>query len=185
MRLTLQHFRFIISLIVVISFLGCNNIDSKKSNSDNSQIMKKEFIEVDTNHFKYQKFSNNLLISEKPILIYFNSIACVNCRKIESKILNTDGLWDEINKKFKFINLYVDARELADSTLWPQKQNKNRKTIGSLNNWAQIELTQTGSQPQLYFYGDTSSNNLFNYSDNFDDFTERVKKQTQHTTSKH
>jgi thioredoxin-related protein len=162
----------------MISIISCENLKLDKTSYNHHKELKISFPDIDTTLYKSKVFSKEMLISQKPVLIYFNSLACVNCRKMEKRIANTEGLWKEINNRYKFINLYVDDRTLADSSFWIVKDNKMINTIGALNNYAQIELTKSGSNPTFYFFGDSSENNLIGYCNeyNFKDFIKRIKK---------
>ncbi|WP_346883641.1 thioredoxin family protein [uncultured Algibacter sp.] len=87
--------------------------------------------------------------NEKSVLLYFSSVACVNCRKIEAKILNTPTIKQTILDKYILVTLIVDDREIAEENYWKESRifNRTLKKIGAINSDWQIELTQTGSQP--------------------------------------
>ena len=88
-------------------------------------------------------------LNEKSVLLYFSSLTCVNCRKIEDKILNTPAIKQAISDKYILVTLMVDDREIAKENYWKESRifNRTLKKIGDINSDWQIELTQTGSQP--------------------------------------
>lgn len=173
-----RSIRFWLFLTAIMCFFGCENIKSNKTDSKHNKELKATIPDIDKTRYKSEVFSEEMLNSSKPVLIYFNSLACVNCRKMEDRIAKTEGLWDEINNRYKFINLYVDDPMLSDSSFWTFKMKKLRKKVGAINSYTQIDLTQSGSQPKFYFHGDTSNSNLIGYCNeyNFNDFIERIKK---------
>lgn len=88
---------------------------------------------------------------DKKVLIYFSSIACPNCRKMEENVLLNSNVQDLILTKFIFVPLLVDDKSIAERSYWKQSKfhNDTLKRIGQLYSELQIELTQSGSQPQF------------------------------------
>lgn len=171
------YIRNLLLLILVLFILSCNNLTSDKNKTNHHKELKLSFPDTDTTRYKSETFSEEMLISQKPVLIYFNALACVNCRTMEKRIASTKGLWKEINEQYKFINLYVDDRNLADSSLWIFKGKNIKKTIGAINQNAQIKLTESGSNPTFYFHGDNNETKIIGYCNeaNFKDFIQRIK----------
>lgn len=90
--------------------------------------------------------------SGKPILIYFNAIGSVNCRQFERKLDASGVLKKMINENFELVILYVDDRTLLDESAWVERAGRPLKTVGAVNNYIQIDKTQTGSQPKFSIF---------------------------------
>ncbi|MCA6362856.1 MAG: hypothetical protein IM638_07435 [Bacteroidetes bacterium] len=87
--------------------------------------------------------------SHKKTVICFNSLACVNCRDFENKILFSDSIKSLIQTNFIFENLFVDERiRLSDSKRAALSANKrNFVWTGEYYSGFQIELTHSGHNP--------------------------------------
>ncbi len=88
---------------------------------------------------------------EKTVLLYFSSIACTNCRRIEKEILKNPEIKNTILKDYVFVPLVVDDRASADEKFWKLSMfsDDTLKRVGEINSQLQIELTQSGSQPKF------------------------------------
>ena len=87
-------------------------------------------------------------IEGKPLLIYFNSFGCQNCRRIEEKIDACREVKKIITEKYKFVTLFTD--DLSKIENKEGKRNINGKIIETnlqLNSDYQVRLTKAGSQP--------------------------------------
>lgn len=100
----------------------------------------------------------------KPLLVYFNSWACVNCRKIEETILSNDTTISYLQEHYVIANLYVDERAIAveKERVIASYRGEKFTRIGELNNALQIEKCQTGSQP-CFIVLDKNGNSLADY----------------------
>ncbi len=114
----------------------------------------KTSVEKNISFIGYENFDLNQTLEKakhenKTVLLYFSSIACVNCRKMEEMINEDLKIKDAIFEEYIFITLMVDDRTPAEKELWKQSKfsKDTLRTIGELNNQLQIELTKTGHQP--------------------------------------
>lgn len=86
---------------------------------------------------------------DKSVLLYFSSLACVNCRKMEEAILDNPEITDIISDQYLLVTLVVDDQTEAEKQFWRQSlfSLDTITRVGELNSQLQIELTQSGSQP--------------------------------------
>lgn len=87
--------------------------------------------------------------SNKPILVLFNAIGCLNCRRFE-KILKTEVGLKKIKDRYNFINLYLNDREkLPESEWFESSWFGTIKRKGGVNAEIQMEKLQSGDFPAL------------------------------------
>lgn len=117
--------------------------------------------------------------SNKPLLIYFNSLACVNCRKMEENVLNEENVISQINKNYKFLTLYVDDMEkFEEEDRQYNERGKLIRTNGQLNSDYQIKLTRTGSQPIFVILKNKETiDSLVGYTPNASNFLKFLNKK--------
>jgi thioredoxin-related protein len=103
------------------------------------------------NDFDFTQTLNKARKDDKTVLLYFSSIACVNCRRMEEEILINPEIKKTILKDYIFIPLVVDDRASAEKEYWKLSMfsDDTLKRIGEINSQFQIELTQSGSQPKF------------------------------------
>jgi thioredoxin-related protein len=144
-------------LLFITFFLGsCED-------KSNPYGLNKEFPFMD-----YDSVMSNRPQNDKPVLIYFNSIGCVNCRRLEKEIIKDKETLKNLQEKYQFINLYVDDRTRLDSSRWFETRTgsgRYYKNKGAISGKVQFKITQTASQPtfcilddslnlrHLFFYG--------------------------------
>ena len=82
-----------------------------------------------------------------PVLLDFTGYGCVNCRKTEEHIWIEDKVWNNIQKEFVLISLYVDDRKKLPETLRSVYENTKLRTVG--NKWADFQIVnfEQNSQP--------------------------------------
>ncbi len=88
-------------------------------------------------------------LTGKPILFYFNSLGCVNCRKMEERVLGNRFIAKTIVENFLFIPLVVDDRTKipVDQRQQSRFSKKMMRTVGTVNVDLAIEICKCGSQP--------------------------------------
>lgn len=86
---------------------------------------------------------------EKPILIDFTGMACVNCRKMEDRVWSDSEIKSIIKNEVVLISLYVDIDEKLpeDEQYTSETTGKRIRTVG--NKWSdfQIKTFQMHAQP--------------------------------------
>lgn len=88
----------------------------------------------------------------KPLMIDFTGWACVNCRKMESKVWPDPGVDKRLRNDVVLVSLYVDDKtELPDSEKRVEKlgdRDFKIKTIGNKWSYLQASKYKTNTQPQ-------------------------------------
>lgn len=87
--------------------------------------------------------------ANKPLIIYFTGYGCVNSRKIETKILTQNVVYEKLKDKSYFVSLYVDDKTTLKKSdqFTSASTGKLIKTVGQKYSNLQIEKFQTASQP--------------------------------------
>lgn len=103
--------------------------------------------------------------SEKPMLIDFTGMACVNCRKMEEQVWSEPQVLEVLQNEVILISLYVDKRtELPKEKQFnfekPNGSIKPIKTIG--DKWATFQTVNFRNNSQPYYVLMDSDLNLLN-----------------------
>ncbi|MCB0705868.1 MAG: thioredoxin family protein [Saprospiraceae bacterium] len=87
--------------------------------------------------------------SGKKILLYFNAIGCLNCRRMENEVLSSPEVQSTISQMFVFRTYYVDSREMLTEKSYeePLVREGDFKSVGEVNSKIQGILLKSGSQP--------------------------------------
>lgn len=119
----------------------------------------------------------------KPILIHFNGIGCVNCRKMEQMILDDPKVSSFIDEAFHFISLNLDDRTKLPEDHWVNNPLKNTsrplKRLGMVNSAFQIMVSRSGSQPTFIALDIDRALGLTGYTTSKDDFLGFLKKTAE------
>lgn len=150
-------------------FTGCNQ---KVKNTDScfQKCGKALYTDIFKNtHFPdaYFDYEQSICCSKqlnKPLMVFFNSLACVNCRRVEETIFSNDSIAEYLREHYLVANLYVDEQAVAVDTKRVVSFYRGEKLtrIGELNNALQMAKCQTGSQPCLVVL-DENGNSLMNH----------------------
>jgi thiol:disulfide interchange protein DsbD len=116
----------------------------------------KEFDDYDAG-MKYAE-ENNM-----PVLIDFTGHGCVNCRKMESAVFDTERIHKVINENYVLIKLVVDDKADLDSAYTINENGKTKliETVGDKWSYLQQHKFQTSTQP-YYVVLDNNGNPLIN-----------------------
>ncbi len=114
----------------------------------------KEFDDYDAG-MKYAE-ENNM-----PVLIDFTGHGCVNCRKMESAVFDTERIHKVINENYVLIKLVVDDKADLDSAYTINENGKTIliETVGDKWSYLQQHKFQTSTQP-YYVVLDNNGNPL-------------------------
>lgn len=84
-----------------------------------------------------------------PVLIDFTGHGCVNCRKMESAVFDTERIHKVINDNYVLIKLVVDDKKDLDSpyTIDDNGKTKLIETVGDKWSYLQQHKFQTSTQP--------------------------------------
>jgi thiol:disulfide interchange protein DsbD len=89
----------------------------------------------------------------KPLMIDFTGINCVNCRKMEGQVWSDPQVMKRLKEDFVIVSLYVDVHnvELQPSEYYFSKAlNKDIETLGDKN--ADLQVTTFGANTQPYYF---------------------------------
>jgi thiol:disulfide interchange protein DsbD len=100
---------------------------------------------------------------EKPLMLDFTGINCVNCRKMEGQVWSDPEVMKRLKENFVIASLYVDVHKGVD--LQPGEQyfskalNQQVTTLGDKNADLQVSVYNANTQP-YYFFLDANENRL-------------------------
>ncbi len=165
---------FLVFLTTII-MVSCKEKQTDESSKNiESDTPKAEYLHSDLYEqieivFSFEEAQLKAQKSGKPILTFFNSLACVNCREFEEKVFFAPELNSLLSENFVVAILFVDDRKLLDGEekLYSAISGQEIKTIGQYNSELQILLTQTGQQPKISVF-DSTSNFLGSYNGKID-----------------
>ena len=119
----------------------------------------------------------------KPIMLDFTGLACVNCRKMEEQVWSQSKIYKILKEEYVIISLYVDDRKALpkDQQFQFVKPNgglKNIKTVG--DKWATLQTLnfQNNSQPFYVLLNHDMKllNHTTAYTPNADEYFEWLQK---------
>lgn len=89
--------------------------------------------------------------SNRPVLIDFSGHGCVNCRKMEGAVFDTQQVSDAIRENFVLIKLMVDEkRQLANPYTVVENGRKVKiETVG--DKWSYLQRSKFGANSQPYY----------------------------------
>ncbi|WP_438947070.1 protein-disulfide reductase DsbD family protein [Sediminibacterium sp.] len=91
---------------------------------------------------------------QKPLMLDFTGINCVNCRKMEGQVWSDPEVMQRLKDNFVIVSLYVDVQniELPDNEQHFSKDlNKQIETLGDKNAAMQVKLFGANTQPYYFF----------------------------------
>jgi thiol:disulfide interchange protein DsbD len=116
----------------------------------------------------------------KPVMLDFTGITCVNCRKMEERVWVEDMVYNVINDEVVLISLYVDDRtKLPKDQQYDSELTGNTiKTIG--HKWLELQQKRynTNAQP-LYVILDANGNDVnkpIGYTPNVEEYYDWLVK---------
>jgi thiol:disulfide interchange protein len=106
-----------------------------------------------TIYYDYNEALAAAKILEKPIMLDFTGIQCVNCREFESKIWIDNGVGQRMKNDFIVASLFCDYNEELPDTekKFSKLLNASIETVGDKNEDLQAELIQASGQPNYVF----------------------------------
>ena len=113
----------------------------------------------------YETGLEKAIAANKPILLDFTGLACVNCRKMEENVWSDPAVYALLNENYIIISLYVDDRKTLEEEQqfnyqYSDGRIKRINTVGK--KWATFQAInfQTASQP--FYVQMTSDGTLLN-----------------------
>lgn len=89
--------------------------------------------------------------NEKPVLIDFTGYGCVNCRKMESAVFDTEKVRGELEKNYVLIKLVVDDKTKLDDPYTVIEDGKEIKIDQIGKKWAYLQRHKFGANSQPYY----------------------------------
>lgn len=89
--------------------------------------------------------------NNRPVLIDFSGYGCVNCRKMEGAVFDTEVISDIIKKDFVLIKLMVDDKQALESPVTVEENGKKIKleTVG--DKWSYLQRYKFAANSQPYY----------------------------------
>lgn len=89
--------------------------------------------------------------NNRPVLIDFSGYGCVNCRKMEGAVFDTEVISDIIKKDFVLIKLMVDDKQSLESPMTVEENGKKIKleTVG--DKWSYLQRYKFAANSQPYY----------------------------------
>ncbi len=120
----------------------------------------------------------------KPVFLEFSGFGCVNCRKMETAVMDLDEVKGNLKDNFVHIRLMVDDKTELEKPITVERNGEKKvlRTVG--DKWSYLQEVKFNSNSQPYYVVLDSKGNLmsgpFAYEENvqgFMDFLNRGKKK--------
>jgi thiol:disulfide interchange protein DsbD len=174
-----------------------NNVSVSHSSSENelhpvkyTDKMKMYEPEVVTKYGMVTYFDYNEALEaarklNKPLMLDFTGINCVNCRKMEGQVWSDPEVMKRLKEDFVIVSLYVDANNVnlpESENYFSKALNKNVEALGDKNADLQVSKYSANSQP-YYFFIDNNENKLapegYGYDPDIQKFIRHLDKVKQ------
>ncbi|MDE7473414.1 MAG: thioredoxin family protein [Muribaculaceae bacterium] len=89
--------------------------------------------------------------NNRPVLVDFSGYGCVNCRKMEGAVFDTDVVSDLIKENFVLIKLMVDDKASLSAPITINENGKEKvlSTVG--DKWSYLQRYKFGANTQPYY----------------------------------
>ena len=109
----------------------------------------------------------------KPVMIDFTGITCVNCRRMEELVWSKPEILSIIKNEVVLISLYVDDRkELPADKIYTTKSGKEITTYGK--KWSDLAITKYKANVQPYYvlmaHDESNLNEPVGYNSNIEEY---------------
>lgn len=124
----------------------------------------------------YDKGMRYAAENNRPVLIDFSGYGCVNCRKMEGAVFDTDQVSSIIKENFVLIKLMVDDKQPLPSPMTVEENGKKitLETVGE--KWSYLQRYKFGANSQPYYIMLDNSGNALSgptyYDENVAKFVE-------------
>ncbi|MGL6021683.1 MAG: thioredoxin family protein, partial [Chitinophagaceae bacterium] len=132
-------------------------------------------------YFDYQEALLVAKQENRPVMIDFTGVNCVNCRAMEAKVWSNPEVMELLKDSFIIASLFVDIHNI-DIPIIEQYTNKNGKkiiTLGEYNTDLQIKAFRANVQPYYFFVNNDGEKILsegYGYNDNVQQFLQHLRK---------
>ncbi len=104
-------------------------------------------------YFDYQEALQVAKKVNKPLMLDFTGINCVNCRKMEGQVWSDPEVMKRLKEDFVIVSLYVDVQNIdlpENEHYFSKALGKKVETLGDKN--ADMQVTQFGANSQPYYF---------------------------------
>ena len=128
----------------------------------------------------YEAGMNYAAANKRPVFIDFSGYGCVNCRKMESAVMDVDEVKRNLNDNFVRITLMVDDKTALENPITVTRNGKQVKlrTVG--DKWSYLQEVKFGSNSQPYYVVLNPQGELmsgpFAYKEDINGFQEFLKR---------
>lgn len=140
-----------------------------------------------TTYFDYDEALAVARKVQKPLMLDFTGINCVNCRKMEGQVWSDPEVMKRLKNNFVIVSLYVDVHNID---LQPSEQyyskalGKKITTLGDKNADLQVTVYNANVQP-YYFFLDSNENRLEPEGYGYDSDVEKFKNMLDEVVTKY
>ena len=106
-----------------------------------------------TTYYDYGEALDAARKQNKPLMLDFTGINCVNCRKMEGQVWSDLQVMQKLKEDFVIVSLYVDAQNVelpAGEQYYSKELNKDIETLGDKN--ADLQVKRFGANTQPYYF---------------------------------
>ena len=109
-------------------------------------------------YFDYQEALAASKKLNKPLMLDFTGITCVNCRKMETQVWSNEAVLKMLKEDFIIVSLYCDATQVEipkEAQFESQFLGATVETLGQYNSDLQVTKYNSNTQP-IYFFVDSN-----------------------------
>lgn len=118
--------------------------------------------------------------NNRPVLIDFSGYGCVNCRKMEGAVFDTDEVSEIIKENFVMITLMVDDKKALEKPFTVVENGKEIKieTVGEKWSYLQRSKFNASTQPYYVILNDEGQplTGSYSYDENVERFVEWLER---------
>ncbi len=118
----------------------------------------------------------------KPLMLDFTGITCINCRKMEGQVWAKPEVAKRLKEDFIVVSLFCDAYQVAlpkEEQFFSKELGKQVETLGDYCSYLQVAKFASAGQP-YYFYTDAEGNKLadggYGYDPDVEKFVNHLDK---------
>lgn len=169
----------------VVSSGGGGNGSSNEVENKNRYASEFKFLEPEVvkknglnTYFDYDDALKAAKEQNKPIMLDFTGITCVNCRKMEAQVWSNEEVFKRMKEKFVVVSLFCDATKIpipANEQYESQLLGSRVMSLGQKNIDIQSSKYNSNTQPN-YFFIDPNGTLLADKSYSYDPSPENFVK---------
>lgn len=140
-----------------------------------------------TTYFDYEEALSVARKVNRPLMLDFTGINCVNCREMEGRVWSDPGVMQRLKDNFVIASLYVDISNVyipKEDQYYSKALKRTVKTVGDRSTDIQVSVYRANSQP-YYFFLDNSENRINPEGYGYDPDIERFKGMLDEVVEKY